>query len=261
MSGNSKLPDEKMHSGHRSRMREKFLTHGARIFDTYELLEMLLYYTIPYKDTNPIAKRLLMELGSLDGVLSAPAERIAEVAGVGMRTAELILAVAGVSESLFLDSHPDAPVYDDYKLVGERFVEYFNDCRGYSVAMLMLDNSMRERGIVTLYRDTRYSSAAVTPKPFINEALLADASIVVIARNHPYGPCCPFAEDHVTGGMIEEAMSHIGILVIEDYVVSGNQYCGTKLRHNLAVNAGGAVERFFSSREDVYKGLGEALKK
>ena len=62
------LPDEKLHVGHRARMRRKFLSYGPRIFDTYELLEMLLYHVIPYKDTNPIAKRLLMEFGSLEGV-------------------------------------------------------------------------------------------------------------------------------------------------------------------------------------------------
>ena len=61
MSDMRDLPDEKLHAGHRARMRRKFLSYGPRIFDTYELLEMLLYYAIPYKDTNPIAKRLLME--------------------------------------------------------------------------------------------------------------------------------------------------------------------------------------------------------
>ena len=100
MSGNSKLPDEKMHSGHRSRMREKFLTHGARIFDTYELLEMLLYYTIPYKDTNPIAKRLLMEFGSLEGVLTASPEELARVSGIGERAAELLATVGRAADAL-----------------------------------------------------------------------------------------------------------------------------------------------------------------
>ena len=47
-----------IHKGHRQRMRAKLKAHGARVFDTYELLEMLLYYVVPYKDTNPIAKRL-----------------------------------------------------------------------------------------------------------------------------------------------------------------------------------------------------------
>ena len=57
------IDDSRIHEGHRQRMRSKLLTHGQRIFDTYELLEMLLYHVIPYKDTNPISKRLLAAFG------------------------------------------------------------------------------------------------------------------------------------------------------------------------------------------------------
>ena len=62
---------ESVHKGHRSRMKEKLLTFGERIFHTYELLEMLLYYVIPYRDTNPISKALLKRFSGIDGVLSA----------------------------------------------------------------------------------------------------------------------------------------------------------------------------------------------
>lgn len=261
MQNDPPIPDEKMHVGHRNRMREKFLAHGASIFDTYELLEMLLYYTIPYKDTNPIAKRLLAEFGSLDGVFSASSERLAAVSGIGARTAELIVAAGRMSEALYLDSSEEATVYDDYDLVGRRFVEYFKGCKSYSIAMLMLDNSMREREIVTLFEDMRYSSAAVTPKPFINAALLADASIVVIARNHPYGPCYAFEEDRVASKMIDDAFRNLGIFVIEDYVVSGARYRGTKPLHNLSVNSVGPVKSFYESRERAQNETREVYEK
>ena len=75
----SDIADSEIHSGHRGRMREKLLLHGARIFDTYELLEMLLYHSIPYKDTNPVAKRLLHRFGGLDGVFTASHEELCEV--------------------------------------------------------------------------------------------------------------------------------------------------------------------------------------
>ena len=51
------IPDDRIHYGHRARMRSKLITHGQRIFDTYELLEMLLYHTVPYKDTNPTKRK------------------------------------------------------------------------------------------------------------------------------------------------------------------------------------------------------------
>ena len=187
MQNDPPIPDEKMHVGHRNRMREKFLAHGAAIFDTYELLEMLLYYTIPYKDTNPIAKRLLAEFGSLDGVFSASSERLAAVSGIGARTAELIVAAGRMSEALYLDSSEEVTVYDDYDIVGRRFVEYFKGCKSYSIAMLMLDNSMRERGIVTLFEDMRYSSAAVTDYENIlcsSSFLENSGSLTIIGLHH-----------------------------------------------------------------------------
>ena len=87
---NASLDDKNIHVGHRQRMRSKLLIHGPRIFDTYELLEMLLYYVIPYKDTNPIAKLLLKRFSSLSGVFNAETEELTEVAGIGVRTAEYI---------------------------------------------------------------------------------------------------------------------------------------------------------------------------
>ena len=85
------VSDKGLHDGHRGRMREKLLMHGARVFATYELLEMLLYYVIPYRDTNPVAKRLMASFGSLDGVLSASREELLAVEGVGSRVADFLL--------------------------------------------------------------------------------------------------------------------------------------------------------------------------
>ena len=88
-----------VHSGHRARMRAKLVTYGAKIFDTYELLEMLLYSVIPLKDTNPIAKSLLASAGSLDKLLSLDEEKLCEMDGVGERTARL-LHLVGSADSV-----------------------------------------------------------------------------------------------------------------------------------------------------------------
>ena len=92
------LTDDQIYKGHRSRMRTKLLTHGQRIFDTYELLEMLLYIVVPYKDTKPIAKRLLALFGDLDGVFSASTEDLMQVNGIGERASEFISLVGGLTD-------------------------------------------------------------------------------------------------------------------------------------------------------------------
>ena len=89
------IDDSRIHEGHRERMRKKLLKHGQDIFDTYELLEMLLYHVIPYKDTNPIAKRLLYAFGSLDGEIFTLTATFAMTAEGGSITVEYLASLEG----------------------------------------------------------------------------------------------------------------------------------------------------------------------
>ncbi|MBO2528099.1 MAG: hypothetical protein CW335_08050, partial [Clostridiales bacterium] len=70
-----------VHDGHRSRKKEQFRNHGLDAFADHEVLELLLYYAVPRRDTNPIAHRLMERFGSLDAVFSAPIEELEKVEG------------------------------------------------------------------------------------------------------------------------------------------------------------------------------------
>ena len=121
------IADKDIHKGHRMRMRSKLETYGPRIFDTYELLEMLLYYVIPYKDTNPIAKRLLDAFGSLDGVLSADPKDLAEVDGIGGRCADFIVRVGDIMTQDAANSFGCyVDVFDDYSFAGAYLADYLS---------------------------------------------------------------------------------------------------------------------------------------
>ena len=76
-----------IHDGHREKMRQRFLSGGLDHFADHEALELLLYYAIPRRDTNPIAHALLERFGSLSRVLEAAPEELEKVPGVGRRTA------------------------------------------------------------------------------------------------------------------------------------------------------------------------------
>ena len=52
-----------IHDGHRERMRERFEQFGGNGFTDHELLEMLLYYAYPRRDTNEKAHEILNEFG------------------------------------------------------------------------------------------------------------------------------------------------------------------------------------------------------
>ena len=82
-----------IHDGHREKMRRRFLQGGLEAFADHEALELLLYYAIPRRDTNPIAHALMDRYGSLSAVLSAPVEDLQKVNGIGESAAVLLRLV------------------------------------------------------------------------------------------------------------------------------------------------------------------------
>ena len=246
------LREDKIHEGHRSRMRAKLLSHGPSIFDTYELLEMLLYYVIPYKDTNPISKQLLYRFGSLEGVLSATKEELTDVKGIGERAAEFLLAVGSVDAILgAAPSSADDKPFDIYKDAGRFFIDYFSEIPTPRVALMLLDNNMRCIKTVTLYKDCDYDSGAVKPKLFIDEAISARAAIAITAHSHPRGPLFPTEGDRATNTLITTTLRSIGITHIEHFLVSGNNFVGMMNNFGARFAAGIHADRFIRSKREA----------
>ena len=72
-----------VHSGHRQRLKERFLRDGLDNFEEHQVLELLLFYGIPQRDTNTIAHELIRKFGSLSRVLEATPEELQQVNYVG----------------------------------------------------------------------------------------------------------------------------------------------------------------------------------
>lgn len=219
------IAENKIHAGHRSRMKHKLISHGQHIFDTYELLEMLLYYVIPYKDTNPISKNLLYAFGGLDGVFNASKEELIEVSGVGENVAELILAVNKLQDIIGSEMVSDEDDFSDYEEVGRFLVNYFAGKLDRQVVALFLDSSMRLIEFKKLY-DIEYESGGVKAKHFIDEAVKSHAVAIISAHNHPFGPFFPTPGDRETNKTISEALGIAGFVHAEHYIVSGDKYAG-----------------------------------
>ena len=90
------MQSDTLHKGHRDRMRKRFLLDDFDGFEQHEALELLLYYAVPRKDTNPIAHRLLEQFGSLSAVLDAPLNVLTQ-AGLTENAAVLLKMIPGMS--------------------------------------------------------------------------------------------------------------------------------------------------------------------
>ena len=236
-----------IHEGHRARMRSKMKKFGPGVFDTYELLEMLLYNTVPVKDTNPIAKKLLMRFGSLDAVLSASADELRTVEGIGEKSAMLICTVGKALELSKCVDEGESDYPTNYEEFGEFLVDYFKDRKDSVTVLVSLNNSMRIIAVDEIYNmDCAY--AGVRPGPFINAALQRSAAVAIIAHNHTYGSFIPSDSDRETTILIESAFSDYSIELAEHYVVSGNKYLGFLNHIGCAFSQKPALEAFYESK-------------
>ncbi len=245
--------DEKgIHDGHRARMRDKLVTHGQRIFDTYELLEMLLYHAVPRGDTNPLAKRLLSEFGSLDGVLSAKREELMAINGVGERTASLIITAGEMlAEGELSQYNGRASEFDDFKAAGKFAVNYMNERKGLSVACFLLDGGMNLLDVIELYK-VDFGSAAVRSRIFIDRAMLAGATLVIFAHKRPHSALCVLPCDYETSKMLAADLGAVGVRVVEHYVVSDTSYIGASdSGFTRFTNDSEALSRFILSKREA----------
>ena len=88
------MASTKSTTGHRQRLRERFLADEARVLPEERLAELLLTFAIPQKDVQPLAETLIQRFGSLKALLEASPEALREVKGVGEASVVLIRLVA-----------------------------------------------------------------------------------------------------------------------------------------------------------------------
>ena len=245
---------EMLHAGHRGRMREKFKQYGRDVFHTHELLEMLLFHIIPYKNTNEISKNLIARFDGIDGVLSATREELMSVDGVGARVADMLVDIGKISltEDVGNASEKSFQSFDDYCEVGEFFVEYFRGLQSSAVLLVLLNNKMELIDCVRLY-DVDYESAKIKPGPFIDAVIENNASVAIIAHNHPYGPLFPTQGDFATNSMISSSLSAMGIPLLEHYIVSGDAYLGFMTNLSTAFSQYRELEKFINSKAMQYE--------
>jgi DNA repair protein RadC len=100
--------------GHRDRLKARFRQSGADSLQDYELLELILFQSVPRRDTKPLAKALLARFGSFSEVLAASEERLKEVDGVGDAVAHQLKILLAAAQRFARDPIRRATVLDSY---------------------------------------------------------------------------------------------------------------------------------------------------
>ncbi|MBR5528711.1 MAG: RadC family protein [Clostridia bacterium] len=213
------------HEEHRKRMKARFLEHGFEHFNDFEILEMILFYSLPRKDTRPIAINLIKKFGSLSAVLEASINELCSVDGISSHSATLIKLIPELARVYVSDNNQGITSFSDYTSAGKYFVSAFVGMQEERIVVAFLDNSMNL--IKSKVFDAGdVSSSFISNRNITRMALESGATHVMMAHNHPKGIAIPSAGDLSATRSISAALEIVGVELNEHFVVSGDKYMG-----------------------------------
>ncbi|MDR0632524.1 MAG: DNA repair protein RadC [Holosporales bacterium] len=230
------IDKKKYYEGHRNRLREKFKTLGRQSLTDFEILELFLFHLIPYKDTKPIAKQLLLTFGTFDGIAMAEEKNLYKIDGVGPSTA-LALNILG---EIFIRRSKQKIVKKPLLNSWDAVIDYCKISDGYktkeNVHVLFLNKKLR------LIADEILFAGTVDETPFYNRevlkrALELNAVSIIVIHNHPSGNTAPSSADIEQTKQLFHAAKAIGINLCDHLIVSKSSYTSLK---NLGVFEGTA---------------------
>lgn len=213
-----------IHEGHRQRMRERYLAEGSENFSDVNLIEMLLYTTIARGDTNPIAHALMERFGSISAILEAPEEELVKVAGVGVKTAELLTLIPGICRAFYQDQrnprygvfHDDSMLYD---YIVSRFIGYDEE----HILLLLINASGRMKYCNVIAKGS-FSMVNLDVRQIAVLCVKCHCQRVVLAHNHPSGYTLPSREDILVTRSIRKTLQSFSIELYDHVIVSGVSY-------------------------------------
>lgn len=217
-----------LHVGHRERMRERVANAGASALADHELLEMLLYYVQPRRDTNETAHALIEECGSLSAVLEADDGRLCRVPYVKEGGALYLQLLGELSRRYAIskfqsDSAAPEVVYDSLeKLATVLYPRFLGQSKELLIAVLF-DARMRMVDLFTVAEGT-LNSVSLTARAVTQRAYARNAAFCVLAHNHPGGIAAPSQEDVRLTRDMESALELVGVPLIEHLVFTERAY-------------------------------------
>lgn len=217
------MANPSVHKGHRERLKARFLETGLDSFTDVQALELLLFYAIPQRDTNPIAHALLDRFGSLSQVLDAQPEDLKKVPGVSDHSATLLRLVTDLARFYQVDCAQRTEVLTSLDACGAYLVPRFFGRTLETVFLLCLDAKCkvlccREIG------EGSVNAASISVRKVVEAALSANATTVVLAHNHPSGVALPSADDVQTTRRIAAALSAVEVRLIDHVVVAEGDF-------------------------------------
>jgi DNA repair protein RadC len=205
--------------GHRERLRTRFREAGGDALADYEVLELILFRSLPRRDVKPLAKDLLKKFGSFAEVLSAPPARLKEVEGIGEATVTDLKVALAAAQRLARGELKRRPVLASWSAVLDycRTAMAFADKEQFRVLFLdkrnqVIADELQQVGTV--------DHTPVYPREVVKRALELSATALILVHNHPSGDPTPSRADIQMTQSVIDVAKPLGI-VVHDHIIVG----------------------------------------
>ena len=212
---------------HRKRLRARFMDGGATAMPDYELLELLLFRSIPRQDVKPLARLLLDTFGDFGRVVSASPARLALVKGVGESVIQDLKIVEASAQRLMRSKVLHRPILSSW----DALLDYCHTAMAHreteQFRILFLD---RKNVLIADEEQARgtIDHVPVYPREVVKRALELNASAIILVHNHPSGDPTPSQADIQMTKAIIDIASPLGISVHDHIIVGKNGHASMK---------------------------------
>ena len=216
------MTDKPDYLGHRARVIDKFMSYGHEVFADYEFLELMLMCALPRVDVKPLAKKLLAEFGSLNGVLTASPEELIKIKGIKNHSVLFLKVVLAACQKLTAEKVKEGPILKDWtnlmaycqmiytnETVEKMYILFLNQ------GLRLIHSEMHQKGSI--------DNIPVYPREILKRALDLNASAVVMMHNHPSGDANPSKDDIEATKEVRRLLETVGIQFIDHLIIGKGQ--------------------------------------
>ena len=209
------------HDKHRQRLRERFL-NSPDSFEDHELLELILFYSIPRKNTNETAHRLIERFGSVRGILDASIDSLVEVDDIGMNTALYIKAIAKLVSKYSISDQKSDGILKSPVALSTFLKSLFIGTQNEISYILLFDNSKR---LITCEKIGEGFSMehTLSLRKAVLSALTSNATSAILVHNHPNGKAFPSGDDIHATNKAKMLLESLGVILMEHFIVADDE--------------------------------------
>ncbi len=212
-----------IHDGHRQRMLSKFSETGFTGLAEHEKLEIILFFSVPYRNTNDIAHELLNKYHTVANVMDAPEKELLKFKWIGKRTVQHFRLIKEAYSLYMLEKKNESSFLTTLDEFGSYFLIYFAAATEEKMIMMSLDSRGKRLG-VDVIADGNVSAVVANSKNLILSAISRNATEVVLCHNHPGGLPEPSEADIKATKEIKEMLKNVGVHLKDHYIVTKNEY-------------------------------------